>query len=353
MKWRRLLLAAGCILFVLSSTLSSVASAAPAPTNFNLQVTPSPLVATVNPGVQSQLQLRIYNNGASAENLKIQTRSFTFNSKTGRVNLNDNVPPTIGPWISFSAPTFTIQSGQWLNEEIRLDIPKTAGFNYSFALVISPQSQPQATSGRIINASLAVFALLNVNRPGATSSLKAVSFTSSRSVYQYLPATLSVRLRNTGNTILQPSGNIFIAREANTKTPLAALTINNSEGYILPGTTRTFSAQWSDGFATYQTAETAAGTSSQRFVVDWSKLSRFRIGRYTAQLVAVYNDDGSDVPIEDTVSFWVIPWLAILVLIIVIVALWYIAHWLGKRRTDKAVRRALAQLEANKKTDPS
>jgi hypothetical protein len=236
-----------------------------------------------------------------------------------------------------------VQAGQWFSEQITFNTPKEAGFSYSFALIISRQSDPKPTNGsRLIKGSVAVFSLVNVDRPGATSSLKVVQFSSSKHLYEYLPATLSVRFRNTGNTIVQPYGNVFVQRGATSKTPLATLPVNPTKGYILPGTERTVSADWNEGFAVYQTTPQADGSIKKHLSIDWSKLSHFRIGKYTAKLVAVYSDGQHDVPIEGTVTFWVVPWRAILAFIALITGLWFLARWNGKRRTAKAVKRALA-----------
>jgi hypothetical protein len=235
-----------------------------------------------------------------------------------------------------------VQAGQWFAEQITFNTPKEAGFSYSFALVISRQSTPKPTAGtRLIKGSVAVFSLANVDRPGATSNLKVMRFSSSKHLYEYLPATLEVRFKNTGNTIVQPYGNIFVQRGATAKTPLASLPVNETKGYILPGTERTVTADWNDGFAAYQTTKNS-GTESKHLSLDWSKLSHFRIGRYTARLVAVYNDGQHDVPIEGTVTFWVVPWRAIIAFIAIVTGLWFFARWRGKRRTEKAVKRALA-----------
>jgi hypothetical protein len=196
--------------------------------------------------------------------------------------------------------------------------------------------------------SLAVFSLINIDRPGAKSSLQVVQFTSSKRLYEYLPATLSIRFHNDGNTIVQPYGNLFIQRGATSKKPLAALVVNENKGYILPGTARTVTASWNDGFATYQTTAQADGSSKRHLNIDWSKLSHFRIGRYTAKLVAVYSDGQHDVPIEGSVTFWVVPWRAIIGFIILITGLWFFARWRSKRRTEKAVKRALAIQAATK-----
>lgn len=334
----------GLALLLLSGGLRvPVAHADTAPSNFNLQVTPSPLVDTIKPGVKTTEPLKIHNGSTGTEELKISPRSFTYDSKTGKVNLEDTTPPAVASWVSFSAPKFTVQPGQWFTEQITFDVPKDAGFSYSFALVIERQSNPAPANGtRAINGSLAIFTLINIDRPGAKSSLAVVSFTSTKHLYEYLPATFNVRFQNTGNTIVQPYGNIFVQRTATSRKPLASLPVNSTKGYILPNTERTVTAQWNDGFATYQPVTQPDGSLKQQLKLDWSNLSHFRIGRYSANLVAVYSDGQHDVPIASVITFWVIPWRAILLLLVVIVLLWLFARWRGKRRTEKAVKRALA-----------
>jgi hypothetical protein len=338
--------------------LASAVDPATVPSDFNLQVSPSPLVTTVKPGTKSQVELKVRNAGTGTEELQIAPRSFKFDSNTGKVDLQDNTPPPIAGWITFSASKFTVLSGQTFTEQVMFDVPKDAGFSYSFALVINRQNNPKPTGGtRAINGSVAVFSLLNVDRPGAQSHLQVVSFTSDQRLYEYLPATLNVRFNNIGNTIVQPSGNIFIQRSSSSKTPLATLSVNKTQGYILPGTQRTVSTQWNGGFAAYESTPQPNGTTKRHLTVDWSKLKQFRIGPYTARLVAVYSDGEHDVPVEGSLTFWVIPWRAMLLFIAALAVLWVFFRWQGKRRTEKAVKRALAARDAadkataTKKTD--
>ena len=49
------------------------------------------------------------------------------------------------------------------------------------------------------------------------------------------------------------------------------------------------------------------------------------------------------------VNFWVIPWRSILLLIVVVTGLWLLARWRGKRRTEKAVKKALEAAAKAKK----
>jgi len=306
---------------LLPGVLPMPTSADSIPSDFNLQVTPSPLVATVKPGMKTQLELKIRNGGSGTEHLTIQPRSFTLSSGSNKVTLQDTAPPEVARWISFSDPTFTISPGQWENEEITLNVPKSAGFSYAFALVINRQNVPKATNTRVINGSVAVFTLINIDRPDATTNLKISSFSASKHIYEYLPATFSVRFKNNGNTIAQPYGDIFVQRGTHASTPLATLAVNSAHGYILPGTERILSASWTDGFPAYQTIQSPDGSSKQKLVWNWGELSKLRIGRYTARLVAVYNDGGHDVPIEGSVSFWVLPWKILLGALIVVLLL--------------------------------
>jgi len=322
--------------------LPSRAMAAPADGDFNLQVTPSPLVATVDPGTKTQLELKVHNQGTGVENLKIEARAFSVSSNSTNISLLDTAPPAIGSWISFSNPTFTLLPGQWFSEEITLALPKNAGFSYSFALVISRQNETAASgSGRLIQGSLAVFTLINVNRQGATANLAVTNFRASKSLYEYLPALFSITFRNKGNTILQPYGNLFITRSGSRNT-LAALSVNANKGYVLPGITRTFTTPWANGFPVYETVSNPDGSATQKLTWNWGQLSSLRIGHYTAHLVAVYNQSGRDIPIEGEVSFWVIPWRILALLLVISLLVLFALFILGRaifrlvyRRTRK------------------
>lgn len=321
----RQLLVAGVVLLSVLNPVTALA--AEPPSAFSLQVTPSPLVATVKPGVPGELELKIHNASTGTENLKIEPRSFTFNDASGQIALNDTTPPDVATWLSFGAPTFTIQPGEWFTQKVHISLPKDTGFSYSFALVISRQATPKPTAaGRLLKGSVAVFTLVNVDRPGATRKLEVSAFTASKHVYEYLPADLSVHFKNTGNSIVQPYGNIFIQRGSNDKSPIAVLPVNESHGYILPATNRTLTTSWNSGFPLYQTVATATGSQKHAMVWDWANVSQFRIGRYTAKLVAAYSDGNRDVPLTGEVSFWVFPWKIVLGLFIlsllVIVGLW-------------------------------
>ncbi len=309
--------------FLIAGVLCTVPAYAIEDNGFSIQVTPSPLVATVKPGQQTNLELKVYNSGTSAVDLKIQARNFDVNTKTGQVEIDDSTDAHVSEWISFRANEFTVQPGQWYTQSIRIDLPKNAGHSYHFAVVVSQESLPsQSENNRLIKGSVAVFTLLNVDRPGAIRKLEAVELQVDKQVYEYLPATVSVSFRNTGNTIIQPYGNIFIQRSHDSTKTLATLPVNENKGYILPGSVRELTTTWSDGFPRITTD--SDGKTHEEW--DWSQIGKFRFGYYTVKLVGVYNDGERDVPLESEVSFWVIPWkilgVALIVLLFVAIGVW-------------------------------
>ena len=56
--------------------------------------------------------------------------------------------------------------------------------------------------------------------------------------------------------------------------------------------------------------------------MDFPKVQHLRFGHYTANLLAVYDNGTRDVPLEASISFWVIPWrvIGIIVLFIGLIA---------------------------------
>jgi hypothetical protein len=59
----------------------------------------------------------------------------------------------------------------------------------------------------------------------------------------------------------------------------------------------------------------------------WKDAAKLRFGKYQAKLLLIYDDGHRDVPLEGTVSFWVVPWrllLALLVNVGIIIGFFYL-----------------------------
>ncbi len=314
---------------------------------FNIQVTPTTIIETVKPGESKTIEIKIHNQAQQPELLKAELRNFQVNQDNGEVQLLNTPPPDVKDWVSFSDPTFTVQPGDFFTEHMNINTPQTAGFSYTFATVISRANPPQQKPGaRTLVGSVAIFSLLSVDRPGAVRKFEVTQFKSTRNLYEYLPATFSIKIKNTGNTFVRPVGNIFIQRGPNSPKSISTLTINQNGSYVLPNTTRSFATVWNEGFPNFEDVKVADNAPAKRQLTwDWSKAQNFRIGHYNAKMVAVYNDGKRDIPVEASIGFWVLPWKLLIIMALVILILLVgigtifrrafktAAHQAGRRRT--------------------
>ncbi len=292
-----------------------------AESGFSVQVTPSPIIATLKPGTEQTQELKVLNTSSEQDTFRVDLRSFSVDNLTGEVKLGNDAPSDVASMVTFEQSEFTLAPQQWFTARMHISTPKDAGFSYSFAVVVS-RNENGATQGTAqIKGSVAVFALLNVDRPDATRKVDLVSFVSPKKIYEYVPTEFAVTFKNSGNTLVQPSGNVFIDRTNSGQGSLGVLQVNEAKGYIIPGSERTLKTSWTNGFPTTETKDGVTKT-----IWDWSKLNQLRFGKYTAKLVAVYDDGERDVPLEAELSFWVIPWKLILgalaVLAILLLGLW-------------------------------
>ncbi|MDL2341801.1 MAG: hypothetical protein QFB87_01845 [Patescibacteria group bacterium] len=302
------------IISLLLPAVTSAASTTSLPdAGLSLEVSPSPIVLTIKPGESKSVDVKIFNAGSAAENLKIGLQNFSINKSNSTVTLQKGVPPEVSDWVKFSLANFSIKSGERITETVTIKVPASAGFSYNFAMVISRQTPPKAVAGQsAVVGSVAIFTLLNIDRPDAVRKLVVDSLTTDKHYYEYLPATLKLKLRNDGNSLLLPGGNAYIQRKGTSATPISVLAVNPGNLYLLPGITREYQFTWKDGLPAYVTSQTAINVAPERHL-EWNwRNSHFRIGKYVAKVVIVYDNGRRDVPVETEVSFWVLPWKLLL-----------------------------------------
>lgn len=287
--------------------------------DFNIQVSPSPLVVTLAPGKTQSSTLTVRNFSTHPETLYPKLNGFTIDSASKNVRLLDESPAYIKDWVTFNSPSITVPAGGSKNIDVIFNTPGNVGFSYSVAVTLSRKqgSTPIQSDGVRLEGAIAVFCLINIDRPDAKRQFFIDSFSSDKPRYQFLPANFSLKIRNSGNIIDAPKGTLFIQRSYDSPQPIAAIQLNTSSNYILPDTARTFDASWGNGFPAYTT-----DTNGKRHLTwDWQRLSDLRFGRYVAKAVIVYNDGRRDIPLISSYTFWVIPWALIAVLLLIAIIL--------------------------------
>lgn len=317
--------------------------------SLNLVTSPLPISLTTEPGTSVSTELKIKNGGLQDENLKITLMKFRAYEASGKPQLMEREDGDIFfDWVRFSEPVFTIAPNEWKTVIATFDIPKEASFGYYYAFVFSraEDEKPLEEKQTALVGGTAVLVLLEARIPDAKRQVEVTEFSLERAFYEFLPATFTVRLKNTGNVHIAPRGNIFID-QGNTR-DIAILEINQSKGNILPNSSREFDTTWSDGFPLYENEVLdgkvvldEGGQAEKKLTWDWNNASKLRFGKYTAKMLLIYDDGQRDIPIEGQVSFWVVPWRLIggvlVILLFVLVGMRSIFQNIWHRITKKDV----------------
>lgn len=302
------------VLFVVCSFLSVPQHSYAA--DFSITVSPSFLLLNTNPGQSTTGTVRIQNNGSQIQNLTVgflKIKPATSGDQLDLEQVDPNDP--FLTWASLDKDHLEIAPGRSETVQLTINAPTEAALGYYYAL--SLQDTNTAVAGddnTVVTGATAVPILLEVVVPEAKRDIQIVDYSVTHNFYDYLPTTFRITLKNTGNVHVAPRGNIFInkAKDKNAATAIATLDVNNDSagGYILPGSTRVFTASFTDGFPHYNEPETSK--NDRHLVWDFSKADTLRIGKYEGTLVLVYDNINQDESVEGIVYFWVVPWELIL-----------------------------------------
>lgn len=297
--------------------------------NATLNLTTSPISIGLDgqPGKTITTELKVKNNGTLPEHLKLVLMKFTSGSQEG-----DPAPAAREPgddyfdWVSFSQDTLDIAPNEWQTVTMTIKLPPSATGGYYY-MVTFTRTEANGTEGLGGIGAASTLVLVDAHGPGVKRQLEPIEFTTDHSLYEFLPTNFTAVLRNQGGVHLAPIGNIFIKQAGH---QVAMLDVNQDHGYILPNSERRFTATWDDGMPLLadktQDGKVVENKHNQPIKVlqwDLSKLGKIRFGRYTAHLVMAYNDGKRDIPVEGTVSFWVIPWRLLGGLLLVLFVLGY------------------------------
>jgi hypothetical protein len=314
-----------------------------------ISLTTSPVseVITAKPGTTATAVLHVENNGPEPIPMKIKLFTFGAEGTSGKPALEQPTSAdTFLSWAHFSPDGFMAQVNVPVAITMTLDIPSTANLGYDIGVAFEPVTASSvASSGAAITGTNVILVLLNTKTSNESPSLSLSSFTATRKLYEYLPATFSINVHNSGNIFLAPGGDIFISKNKNF-TPgsiIATIPVNAAQGNILPGTNRIFQESWSDGFPV-NVAKVINGVpiikkNQPVYQLQWNfaHANKFRIGKYYAKLILSYSNGVRQIPISAVVSFWVMPWKIVLLLLLFVIifiglvfTVFYLIHRLRK-----------------------
>jgi hypothetical protein len=335
-------------LIILTFCLVTLASQAFAQNNSGLNLTISPIILELSgaPGKKIEGKFRIRNNASEPLELSIKVDALDAKGEEGRV-----VPasPRAGDvhisWLTFDHKSFTAKPQEWTDVKYTLDIPKEAAFAYYYALRISQnRAAVKEKTTTTVLGEVVIPILLQVQREGAKREAKLLDFTPKAFISEYLPVSFTANVENTGNVHLKPRGNIFI--RGGSEKDLGIIEVNPGLGNVLPGSKRLFESTWTDGFLVQEPMIEDGiakldkdGKPLTRIKINWDKITSFRLGKYTAKLVLVYDDGKHDVVLESSKEFWVIPYTAIGITLAGLIIVFFIIRLLLKAYVKQQIRK--------------
>lgn len=313
----------------------------------SLVVSPLPINLVTTPGSTVSAQLKIKNGSSQPETLHVGLMKFSAYGDEGKPRLMDReIGDDYFDWMTFSQNDFEINPNEWKTITATINVPNEAAFGYYYVVTFSRKDDNVSTGARetkVIGATASLI-LLEVRVPNAIRSVEVLEFSTPKIVYEFLPTEFTIRLKNKGNVHLAPRGDIFIDRW--NEKDVAILPINEIKGNVLPNSNRVFTTSWADGFPVFKPVvdgETIVtdrqGKVKNKLIWDFSQVLKLRWGKYTANMLLVYDDGTRDVPIEGKLTFWVVPWRILviggLVITLVILGIWSIIKGMVKNIKKK------------------
>lgn len=311
----------------------------------DLTLSPITLNLVANPGETIHSSMKVFNNSTEKEYLEINLAKFSADKSGSRPLISEFGPgDQYQHWLTFEKNKFEVNPSEWQTIDLEFSPPPEAALSYYYAIIVKRQVDTvEENATTVVSGAPAILVLANVFSPNAKQELQLAEF-KTKKFYEYLPAEFEITIRNSGNVHLNPLGNIFIDKGKNKD--IALLSINKENGLILPDSQRTYKAEWTEGFPVYEPVlengvekKDKNGNTVYKLNWDLTNIKQLRFGKYTANLLLVYDNGERDIPIESVVTFWVFPWrlvLAILGIIGGLIALGmlfsYFMFWRKNRR---------------------
>lgn len=271
----------------------------------DLTVSPTYFNLLLEPGETKTVFLKVRNNSSNNELLEFNLFKFAVNNNSYESTFIEEVSSEdeFLSWVTFPKSEIVL-AGQTSTIKLLFNIPENAKFGYYYAIGIKKSSN--VFDNAVINGTAAVPLLVYVGKGSAIKELELVELKTSKYFYEYLPAEFDLTVKNNGNIHIAPFGDLYI--DSFFKKDISRLDLNEGKSNVLPGTQRVYKVLWDDAFLVLK---------DDKLKVNWDKLNKFRIGKYTAHALFIYNNGERDVPLSLTYSFWVFPWKVILVLTII------------------------------------
>ncbi len=283
--------------------------------SFGIEVSSPIYEYSLKPGDTQQDIIKVKNVGTDKATYYPEILDFTSDNSTGAPKFlpdsEDNGKYSLKRWISITKESVTIDpdKSEAFNFIISVPADAEAGGHYAGILF---STDPAAIGGTGAALKSKVGSLVLVRIAGDIKESASIkSFKSDKDSYDNAnKINFDVNIENTGNVHVQPKGVVTVKNIFGGK--VASVDVNSLSANVLPGSTRVFNSTWTD--------------------------PGFKLGFYTATVTLNYGNPSQAISAQT--SFWIIPWMTLLLILIAIIITLVVLYFAIKKYNSWIVARA-------------
>lgn len=311
------------LLAALFTVIGNTASYAADEAGQALEIAPPLLTLKGNPGetITADINIRDISSGPLVVSSEVNDFSAEGESGIPKISLDTNEPNpySIINWLE-PLGQLTLEPKQIKTLPVTINIPANAAPGGYYGVVRFTAAAPESdnTTSVTLSASLGTLIFIRVNGD-AKEALSMKEFGTSQNgngswLFEGTPVDFDVRVSNDGTVYEQPVGQIAVSDMFGNK--IANVNVNLEKRVVLPGSVRKFQSSLDKG------------------VIG----NRILFGYYTAEITMSYGSN--DQKLTTSLSFFVIPWKLILLVVGGLVGLFFLIRFLLRRYTDYVLSRS-------------
>jgi len=293
-----------------------------------ISITPPLIKNNISPGQIWKSYIKIVNNNPEDIDVYVELINFESGNETGTVRLTpkgkeeiEGNEYLINNWINIDKGPISIPAYKSKDIPFIVDVPERADpGDHHLAILIGTEPNQEKEKGSSIKISSKIGSLLLLNVAGDIKESGIVrEFSTDKNIYNSKNVDFVVRFQNTGNTILQPRGEIRIYNWQEKDQGVITINHKTEAGNVFPDDTRLWDYSWE------------------------APTSILKMGRYKADLILAYGNHNSET-VERVIYFWLIQWKPVFIFLfsILFVVLFFVV--LVRRYIKKAVIRTQRQI---------
>ena len=273
-----------------------------------LTISPPKFELDGNPGSIIKQVIKLFNETEEAKVFYPSLQDFVARGEAGEPGLVEKSEFGLSEWVKIDTGPIFLSGKERKEIGFVVEVPENAEPGGHYAAILFSTQPPEKMQGATpiaIAGKVGSLVLLKVGGEILESG-KLVEFDTKdgKSFFTHLPIDFYVRFENLGNVHLKPQGQIKITGLLDITSTPTTLLVNEAGGNALPQSIRRYDVNW-----TKPGLKTITNGIFEELTHQWKG---FAIGKFTAHLNLYYGTEGKQMAASET--FWVFPWLLILVL---------------------------------------